>query len=481
MFKKVIKLNIVIVILFIFNISAFSQSNVALEIQLLTHDLIGEATIDNEIFIEWLKKINKEIEEHLKQEAGDKEVLVMITLFKERNAEITIHSRPELNNKSADILLSKLLKIKSPRTKNAKYSLAVIAKINKGSNQQIDFTPKIVHPFDREMIIFEKLSLSDKSNELEKWTENEIIPLLAFYEINVDPQFEGVLSIGKILEKKKYINEDVEKITDMNSDYWRAIMEMAKGNQLILFTKMCLHIVNREFDKAIRLLFIIHLFSDEETLPAILYEEMSLKLFILNEELNKSIKEGIKLHDEGKYDKAIAHYEYLLKIFPKSAWLNYELYYSKTASMKSIEEKEREWEKSKKIIYSCDPLYSMNVIAKTGKEGYLLFIRQEILTLFKSKNVTKKEIIKYADIAFDLENYGFAAQLYWIILSYFSEVDYGKRNILAYYLYCLDKLGDKKTIKNFKGDFKTEFQIIEKERKKLMEESTIYNAFKEKE
>jgi hypothetical protein len=148
--------------------------------------------------------------------------------------------------------------------------------------------------------------------------------------------------------------------------------------------------------------------------------------------------------------------------------------------MKDMDEIDNEWNKSKEIIYACDPLYYMNVRAKSGKEGYLLFRRREINMLFNSEENLKADFVKYADIALDLGNYGFAAQLYWLIVGNFSEEDYDNRNILAHYLYCLDKLGDKESIKNFAGDFPTEFGNIEKERRKIMEESPLYNAFEKK-
>ena len=182
-----------------------------------------------------------------------------------------------------------------------------------------------------------------------------------YYETNVDPKFEGVLDVGRILEKGEYFNNDIEK----KSSYWRAIMEMSVGNQLIPFTKICVHIVKGEFDKAKRLLYVIKFFSDESTLSAILHEEISTKINLLTEELSDAINAGIALHDKGKYKEAVSHYETLMKVFPNSAWLNYELYFSKTFDIKDIKEADREWYKSKEIIYSCDPMYHMDAVSYT--------------------------------------------------------------------------------------------------------------------
>ena len=56
-----------------------------------------------------------------------------------------------------------------------------------------------------------------------------------------------------------------------------------------------------------------------------------------------------------------------------------------------------------------------------------------------------------------------------------------ERNILAHFLYCLDQLGDKLVIKSFQGNFKSDFRKIEIERKRIMEGSEIYKAFKKRE
>jgi hypothetical protein len=464
------------ILLTIYSAVAFSQSEVELQIQLLTPDQIAEVTLDIEPVLDWVKKVYDEIENNLKNEEGDKEVLIIITLHKDKEPTIDIGARPGIEKSSIDALLTGISKHEAPRTKISDYSFAIIASLNNGCSEEIDYTPAVTLPKYKEYLKYKELDLQGKKNALQTWIQDEVLPVIMYYETTVDSVFKGVLSVGEILKQGKYDNSEINALTDSNPDYWRAIMEMSLGNQLIPFTKVCMHIARGEFDMATRLLFAINLFSDKSTLPAIFHDEISAKLNLLAEDLNLAINEGIALHDKGKYKEAVAHYENLLKIFPRSAWLNYELYYSKTAEMK-VDESDMEWDRRKNIIYSCDPMYYMDVRAKSGKEGYLLFRRREVNSLFQSEDSLKADFIRYADIALDLGNYGFAAQLYWLILNYFSEEDYNNRNILAYYLYCLDKLGDTESIKNFQGDFFEEFKNIENERRKIMEESPVYNAF----
>jgi tetratricopeptide (TPR) repeat protein len=281
-----------------------------------------------------------------------------------------------------------------------------------------------------------------------------------------------------MVSAKSFLNKNTNDYTGKNPDYWRANIEMELGNLLIPFTKVCMYISNGEFDKAERLLFIVNYFSAEGTLPDYLSREISAKLGLLKSEIEAEINQGIKLHDQGLYTEAVALYEDLLTSFPKCAWLNYELYFSKVGAENNEDKRVEEWYKIKPIVYECDPMYPMDINATNGTQSYLMFSRNEIGSLFQSKETANKDFVRYADIALDLGNYEFAAQLYWLIIGNISKEEYDNRDMLAHFLYCLDKLGDKEMIKNFKGDYKKEFAKIEKERKKIMEKSTYYKMMK---
>ena len=123
----------------------------------------------------------------------------------------------------------------------------------------------------------------------------------------------------------------------------------------------------------------------------------------------------------------------------------------------------------------------MDVRASNGTEGYLLYRRMCISELFKDNYSTASDFVEYADITLDLKVYGFASHMYWLILTSMPRKVYDDREITAYFLYCLDKLGDKKLIENFKGNFPKEFKKIENLCQKQMEESVIYKSFINKE
>jgi hypothetical protein len=86
--------------------------------------------------------------------------------------------------------------------------------------------------------------------------------------------------------------------------------------------------------------------------------------------------------------------------------------------------------------------------------------------------------LEYADIALDLEVYGFAAHMYWLIIGNKPDA-FPDRDILAHYLYCLEKLGDTDNIRTFEEEYtRQKFKKIERERKQAMENSPVYNRSK---
>lgn len=454
-----------------------AQSDVDISIQLLTPDLIGKVILDQDEFIEWVKLINEDIRTTCANVKGNKDVLVTVTIHSNKDATITTFSNPKVQTSIMNGLQTKLDAHTSPRSKFNEYCFLVSAKINKGAPPEGNQFPAQFLPYEQKMEAFRNLSLYEKQQDIQLWMKTDILPLLAYYETNVDSVYAGVLSLGNLVNEGEFLQESTEHITDENPDYWRATMEMSKGNQLIPFTKACMFIANGEFDKARRILDVIRFFYDDTTLPAKLDEQISDKLDLYTSELEAEINKGIAYHDAGKYDDAIKLYDNLLKEHPNSAWLNYERYFSQSAK-EGMDIEGDLWKIAKQKVYACDPMYPFNAQAKTGKEGYELYRRQEIKELFTKKEELRSDFAKYADIALDLKCYGFAAQVYWLTLSHLKAEDYNDRDLLAHFLYCIDQLGDKETIDNFKDDYTEKFAEIEAERKELMEDNFMYKALK---
>ena len=270
--------------------------------------------------------------------------------------------------------------------------------------------------------------------------------------------------------------QDVNKLTSANPDYWRAVMEMEAGNQLVPVTKVFMLVSQGRLDEANIYIDMIRYFSNPKAIANDYLEELAWRINTFNDELVQDVNKGIVEHDKGNYDAAMKIYKDILQQYPGSAWTLYELYYSK--NMKELaggkKDDRSDWDKAKKGIYENNPMYHMDVRASNGKEAYLLFRRQEQGTLFKRQGQTLEDVFKYADIAMDLGVYDFAAQLFWFTSTYGKE---DSQISLHRYLYCLDKLGVKNLKANFKGDFEKIFKDIDKEKEKEMKKNDFYKSF----
>lgn len=468
-----------ITFLLICNVSVFAQSDVEIAIQLFQADVVSEAEIEVESFGSWLQPINEELETFLADEKGDKEVAVFVSLYPKQKTKFQVASRPEMPEKRRKKLIELLQKKPTLHSNFMPYSFAILVTVNKGcEDEEMDYSHPLVFPEEEWTSDFIKVDLAEKQKMLQDWAKNGLIPLLANFETKVDEVFKGVQGVGTLLEEQTFLEKNVVEITEQNPTYWRGVMEMELGNQLIPFSKVCMHIANGEFDQADLLLSMIQFFDKEGTLSSNFYTMVKERIDIFHDAIGEEIQKGIELHDKGEYKAALDVYNELYKICPNSTWLNYEIYLS-TALMVGEDKAGEIWEASKPKIYANNPMYGMMARASNGAEGYELYRRQEINGLFQSREKIRADLVAYADIALDVKAYGFAAQMYWYVFSYLEKDVYDNRNILAHYLYCLDKLGDVESAKNFKGDFQKEFKKIEKERRELMENSSIYQSMED--
>ena len=112
------------------------------------------------------------------------------------------------------------------------------------------------------------------------------------------------------------IEGNISQLTDKNISYWRAVLEMNNGNQLIPVSKIFMHVVNGEFDIARRYLQIITPFCDESSLATYYLSELNWRIADFYEDHDKQVQMGIKLHDEQQYQKAIEEYKKALDLDP---------------------------------------------------------------------------------------------------------------------------------------------------------------------
>ncbi len=142
--------------------------------------------------------------------------------------------------------------------------------------------------------------------------------------------------------------KDISKLTDENVYYWRAAIEKTPRNSSVLFATAYLYAANGDISYA-DIYFIIGAVNADTRTRKELDNFMTLKdkLYV---RLGKEISEGIKLHDEGQYKKAIEIYNKAIAKYPEYA----SFYYEKGLSY-MMESRPADAKTDEEIISKSDP------------------------------------------------------------------------------------------------------------------------------
>lgn len=455
---------------------------VEMGIQFLTSEIIGEVNMDQETFVSYAQAVNAAIENAMTGATAKADVYVVQTVHKSQPATIEVFVRPANSGIETQKLKSLLLAIKSTTTNYVDFSLLYKAKVNGGAvDSEAAFTPALKLPAEVQMAEFQARDMAGEYAQIKAWAATEAIPLLAAFETKVDSKFAGVRAVGDMLTATNFSGrQDVAALTERSNSYWQACLEMSQGNQLIPVSKALMYAAQGEFDQASLYLTILQPLSDPKSMATQLAQELSIRLQVFDQKLNAEVQKGIARHDQGAYPAAIAIYNQVLAIHPASAWVNYEKYFSQnTQALAKKKAPDGElWKNARAVVYRYNPMYPTQAEASSGKEMYQMMKRQRLTELFQTKEKFEADYLEYADTALLLGDYGLAAQMNWLIFSSFAKDSQGSENRLAYFLYALDKLGNREIAANFKGDFKSEFARIDTRFDRDMRDNAMYKSFK---
>jgi hypothetical protein len=477
--------------LFLTSLRLPAQSLPQVEIQLLANEQVAEVNLDPVTFPTWGKQMTDRVDSAFLSEKAKRDVMILLTLHAQAEPEVHVFARPAFTEAEMKQIQDAFTHIPSFHTLLIDYSFVYLVKLNGGSGDKAAaFNPVYEDPKEASRKAFKRKGLAEKKSELMNWAVTEVMPVLAAKELKVNEKFSGVRYMGKTLNKICFLYESHKlvpsalSLTDSVADYWRGVMEMSPGNEIIPLSKVMLLVAEGRFDYAKEYTELLRHFCSDKALATYYINELSWKLEEFNRELNVRTRHGVEQHQKGNFQGAMAVYEGVLADYPNSAWLHYEMYFSKTQARNAVKKdsllSQSEWNEARKQIYTLNPLYPLSGKASSGKENYQSARRFELNKLFKDKEKLSPDMESLADIALDLESYGYAAEAYWLCFSRLKKADIGNREMLPYCLYSLDKLGVSEISKNFQGDFEKEFKRIEKEQKKKMESSPYYKAMRNK-
>ncbi len=456
--------------------------NVQLNIHLLAEPSTLTLVLDSDSFVAWLKPVAADIEKLLAKETDRRTIVVQVSLHPDRAGDVEVAGRPTLGGYLAKALRSAADMEKAPRSRVVDLDLRLEIQVNGGDpDQDKPLDPPLPTPQERRLAAFEKATIAEKAVLMKQWARTRALPIIAAATSLADPKFEGVRNLGKAIGAIKADDPiDVPALTDKSRDFWRAMLEMSPGNPLAAAARVALLTANGEFDHARRAAGANAPFDNRQSGFSQVLSEFRTLDQIFSMEVEGKVQAGIAKNDAGDFAGALVIFDALLRDYPKSAWARYERFHTlRTQALKEgkgLDATPESWAATRKAILDSDPLYTTMAEAKSPDELYGLLIRREIDELFQAPESVPKALLRYADIALDLDQPGFAAMLYWGVFTSVPPADYGERKVVEDMLYCLEKLGVKDLKEGFRGDHKAEFARIDAERTKRKRESSPLKA-----
>lgn len=160
---------------------------------------------------------------------------------------------------------------------------------------------------------------------VEKYSHDKVFEYINRY-IREDKNLEGVidyaLKLQFVFDGNDAPEKKIARLTYENENYWRAALEKTPRDSSILYTSAYLYAAYGEVAYSDIYFLLGSINVDEKTREELdNFKDLRDKLY---EKLNSAISEGIKLHDEGQYEKAIEIYDRAIAQSPNSALLYYE-------------------------------------------------------------------------------------------------------------------------------------------------------------
>lgn len=463
-----------------------AQNTTETQVSIRGHQALAPLNFDTRSFSNWGDRITAVFENELKGEQQAFDILLLAQFDPNEDVQYTLHTRPAINQNavSFDDLLARCYRVKPPRPKYSSVSIAILVQINGGfTDAQIGFTPRVPTIFERKKQQLQRLSLEHQYLAIKNFAVQQFLPLLAESYSRMDPQYQAIRSFGTNLSfvDQGITRTDVVELTNSSSTYWRALMQAEKGDPIVQLAKIGLHLAAGDFDRANRLLSLTLPFAQPSSLPEHLLKTINWRLDIFYRELNKSVEEGITLEDQGDYQQAIDHFKQLKSVYPYSAWLNFEHFYTLNNQQIELEASNAArfelWDSLSAEVFRYDPYYPAEVAVRTADEAFNLYLRKSANALFQDQKRLLTDIVSFADYALDLEDYALAAHLYWQLILEGMKREDGDR-FTPEFLYCLKQLEMDYLVNQFDAEQVSDAEQIPSERQTIKEQNEYYRVFK---
>jgi tetratricopeptide (TPR) repeat protein len=218
------------------------------------------------------------------------------------------------------------------------------------------------------------------------------------------------LALQDVFDSNDFTETDIVKLTCENGSYWRAAMEKTPKDSSVLYANAYLCAAFGQIAYS-DIYFLLGSINVDETTKKELdsFKEIRDKLYV---KLSNEISDGIKLHDEGQYEKAIEIYDIAINKYPEMALPYYEKGLSCMVLGKG--DPNSEWGKKAfelyKIVREKDPFFWR---AYQGNDPNIInqqkILLEKVLPFYSGQKRDTDSYIGFAEGCEQLELYPFAA------------------------------------------------------------------------
>lgn len=449
--------------------SGSGRSRFFVRLEVRSSEALVDYNFSGKELSDWGPRLSLALDESLGPESVAQTIIAQVTLHRDREASVELSASPVLSSALSQRLVRSLRESAPPKTKLVDFTLRVVAKVGAGSpDGESACLPKLLSPHEKRLAELQAATLGQRLQILQAWSVQEVLPVLTAAMQAAEPDFPGVRGVGTLLQRERK-HGPVSQLLDGSMLYWRGLLEMSPGNPLLLSSRLFLYLARGELDLTRLYMKPIYYFAKSDNLAHDYLEQLRDYLIAFYDSLDARIRVGVALHDESRFDDAISLYDGILRDYPCSALALYERWFAKNEKElrpgsaqagSSLDE----WEQVRSDVFRCNPMFEIDAVSVNEQRRQQMMRRLALRALWKDRRSEGEDYLRYADIALDLGEYGLAAHLYFLIGTGLSARAYGDRNVLAHFLYSVEKLGVTELKTLFKGDHQRDFADIDKQR-----------------
>ena len=450
----------------------FSHAAVESQVHLEEDQRVLDVAVTAKQIADWARPFMARVESLLAESGAKRYLVVQMRLHPDRDAEVLSASEPpQAEEDAAEVV--RLAKSPLPaRSSLIDATLSFHFKVAGASKAPVIPSPAMLaHRRFADAGTAERLSL------LAQMARTEALPVLGAIASRVQQQFAGVRELGKALNQAVAMPAsatiDAPRLADRSATFWRAVVEMARGDTLPVVARIYLDVANGQLDRAREWSRVTLPFTAKEPVARYYLELLAARLATFYPGVDRQIRDGISLFDDKKLQEARQSYEALLKDYPCSAWGHHEL----ALTFNQLGD-DAAYRKSQAAVFACNPMYTRQIRIATGVEAYRLQRRIELEKLFRDSSRGVADFSDYADIALDLGEPAIAAHVLWRLV-HLAQDKKQMEERLELFLYALEQLGVTELKSSFQGDHTKAFATIEARRRQARESSPAYRKMKD--